>query len=130
MSEKNKMLCDNCDECCRYIALEIDKPKNEEDYDNIIWFLLHKNVHVYIDWDNEWLVEFTTPCKMLDPKTKLCKIYGKRPKLCRAYKQADCVRHNHESAEKISFNTADEFKTYWQELKKKKIKRKKMRKNS
>lgn len=122
MSEKNKMLCDGCDECCRYIALEIDKPKNDQDCDNIIWFLLHKDVHVYVDWDNDWFVEFATPCKALDLKTKLCMIYDKRPKICREYKQKDCVRHDPVSAEKISFNTAEEFKQYWQDLKAKKKK--------
>jgi len=113
MSEKNKLLCDGCDECCRYIALEIDKPKSQEDYDNIIWFLLHKNVHVYVNFDNEWLVEFATPCKMLNPKTRLCTIHKSRPQICRDHKQKDCVRHDPEPAEKLSFRTADEFKKYW-----------------
>jgi Fe-S-cluster containining protein len=125
MSEKNKMLCDGCDECCRYIALQIDKPTTAEDYDYIMWFLLHQDVHVYIDFENDWFLEFATPCKALDPKTRLCKIYNKRPNICREHKQKDCVRHNSDQAEKISFNTADEFKEYWKNIKKKKKAKKK-----
>ena len=120
MSEKNKMLCDGCDACCRYIALEIDKPKDDEDYDHIVWFLMHKNVHIYIDWNNDWFLEFATPCKALDNKNKLCKIYDQRPKICRAHKQKDCVRHNPVSAEKTSFKTVDDFKLYWESRKGKK----------
>lgn len=116
------MLCDGCDECCRYIALQIDKPKTEEDYDHILWFLLHENVHVYVDWEDDWLLEFATPCKMLDKKTRLCTIYNRRPQICRSHRQSECVRHDPVPAEKLSFRSADEFKKYWKDRKEKKNK--------
>lgn len=118
MSEKNKKLCDDCDICCRYVAIEIDKPSCKKDYDNIIWQLLHENVRVFIDWDNDWYVEFITPCTALDPKTKLCKIYHNRPQICREHSQDECVKYGNGPAEKCYFKSADDFIKY---LKKKKI---------
>lgn len=112
MSVENKKLCDNCDLCCKYITLEIDKPINKTDYNNIIWQLLHENVNVFIDHDNDWYVEFITPCLALDKKTKLCTIYKDRPKICRDYVQTDCVKYNNEPAEKIYFKNAESFKKY------------------
>lgn len=118
MSERNKELCHQCDECCRYVAVEIDRPKTKTDYDHLIWQLLHDNVNVYVDWENDWYVEFITPCSALDKKTKLCRIYNNRPKICRDFHQNDCLKYNHDPVEKFYFKTADDLKKY---LKKRKI---------
>ncbi len=115
---KNLQLCKNCDLCCQYITAPIRKPKNKEDYSNIIWQLLHENVNVFVDHDNDWHIEFITPCSALDQKTKLCTIYESRPKICRDYKQTDCVKYNNAPAEKLYFKTAESFEKY---LKDKKI---------
>jgi len=120
---ENKNWCAGCDACCRYIATELDKPTTKRDYDNIIWFLLHENVGVYIDWDNDWYIEFKTPCRAL--KNKLCLIYQERPMMCQEYDQAECTHHNHEAPEKIYFHNADEFKKYLNTNKKNKKKNKK-----
>jgi Fe-S-cluster containining protein len=112
MSEKNKDLCDSCDLCCKYVAIEIDKPANKKDYDNITWQLLHENVNIFIDFSDDWYIEFVTPCSALNIKTKLCKIYKSRPSVCRDHKQKDCVAHNNEPAEKKYFKTVDDFKKY------------------
>jgi uncharacterized protein len=109
-NQENKKLCSNCDECCRYVALQIDKPTTKTEYQNIIWLLLHENVGVYIDYDNDWFVEFITPCKKL--KNKLCSDYNNRPKICRDYSQEDCTYYNHEPVEKIYFHNEQEFKKY------------------
>lgn len=114
---KSKHLCSGCDDCCRYIAVEIDRPTSKADYQNIIWFLLHQNVKIYIDWDNDWFLEFITPCRKLD-KSGLCGDYKNRPRMCRDYHQDDCTRYNGKPAEKIIFDSADKFKSY---LRRKKI---------
>lgn len=114
--QENKNLCENCDDCCRYIATEINKPRSKQDYQNIIWYLLHENVGVYIDWDNDWYLEFLTPCRALH--NKLCAVYNDRPQMCREYKQTDCTHYNKTKPEKIYFHNDAEFKKY---LKKKKI---------
>ncbi|MDO8669732.1 MAG: YkgJ family cysteine cluster protein [Candidatus Buchananbacteria bacterium] len=118
MSEKNKELCHKCDLCCKYVAIGIDKPKSKTDYQNIIWQLWHENVNIFVDHDNDWYVEFETPCLALDKKTSLCAVYENRPKICRDYKQVDCVRYNNDPAEKIYFKTPASFEKY---LKKKNI---------
>ena len=118
MKKKVKNLCNGCDECCRYVALEIDKPIEQDDYQNILWFLCHKNVKVYLGFDNKWYLEFSTPCKELDQKG-FCRDYENRPVICREYDQKDCTGRNTSSAEKICFNSSAEFKKY---LDKKKIK--------
>jgi hypothetical protein len=47
--------CSNCNgKCCRYVAVEIDKPTTLKDFENIKWFVCHKNVNVFIDDDNSW----------------------------------------------------------------------------
>ncbi len=108
--EENKNLCANCDECCRYVAVEIDKPTTKTEYHNIFWLLLHEKVEVYIDEDNCWFVEFKTPCKKL--KNKLCSDYNNRPKLCRDYNQKDCTYYNEKAPEKFLFKEVDDFKKY------------------
>lgn len=118
MTEKNKKLCASCDLCCRYVAIEIDKPTCKKDYDQIIWQLLHKNVRIFVDWDNDWYVEFITPCMALDLKTKLCRIYNDRPMICREHSQDECVKYGDGPAEKYYFKSADDFIKY---LKKKRI---------
>ena len=47
--EKNSFdLCNGCTKCCEYIALEIDTPETQEDFENIRWYLLHENVKIFI----------------------------------------------------------------------------------
>ena len=60
------LTCEDCPaQCCKYVALEIDKPETKKDWDNIFWYLHHQNIVVFIDQDNDWMIEFRTPCKNL-----------------------------------------------------------------
>ena len=106
-SEKNKSLCSGCDACCQYIATEIDKPTTPEEIQNIYWFLLHKNVGVYIGFNNKWYLEFLAPCKKL--KNKLCSDYDNRPDVCRDYKQTTCPKYLKSPTEKKYFHNEKEF---------------------
>jgi len=106
--------CKRCSNCCRYIATEIDKPEKKEDYDEIVWFLLHENVHVYIDDEDDWIVEFSTKCRALDDDGK-CKVHEKKPELCKKYDPAECTNGG-ESGEKVSFWSVEDFKKYCNKL--------------
>ena len=64
-------------ECCRYITVDLATPKDEEDWDEIKWMLLHEGVIIYVDEDGDWNVEVKTKCKFLDDATKKCKAYDK-----------------------------------------------------
>lgn len=87
-----ELSCKGCNaKCCRYIATEIDKPEKKKDFENILWYLLHKNVEVFIE-DGLWFVQFLTDCNQLD-KDGNCNIYFKRPKICRDLSIKNCERY-------------------------------------
>ena len=112
--------CRTCAACCRYVALQIDKPKRKWDYDHIRWYLLHKNVSVFIDHDKDWFVEFQTECDALQPNN-LCGNYKSRPRICRDHGDNEqfCEMRGNTDPHKILFTTAAEYEKY---LDKKKIK--------
>lgn len=111
--------------CCRYISVHIDTPRNKVDFDEIRWFVSHENVVVYKDEDDDWLVEFLTPCKFL--KNNRCEIYESRPDVCREYDPGGCAASEEEIEMKIAFRTPGDVEKYvarrWP--KKKKAKKKK-----
>ena len=110
--EKNT--CENCKgNCCKYVAIEIDTPETKEDFEDIKWYVVHKNVQVYVDEENIWHIEFLTPCEHLGEKNK-CKIYNKRPTICREYNHDECTFHN-EYEEKHSFKTIEDVEEYVKE---------------
>jgi Fe-S-cluster containining protein len=69
--------------CCRYFALEIDKPSNKRDYDHIRWYLMHEGVVVWVQ-DDDWYLEVRTTCRHLR-HDNTCGIYETRPQICRDY---------------------------------------------
>lgn len=107
--------CKQCGGCCNHVAIELDKPTSKDDYHTIMWFLVHKNVKVWVNDEGEWYLEFLTNCKWYSKKG--CKKYKKRPKMCRDYCSSECVKNGSGKAEKDSFTTRDQFIRF---LKKKK----------
>lgn len=71
-------------ECCKHLALQIDTPTDEEDFENLRWYLTHRNVKIFID-EGDWFLEFDTTCEYLNEKNYTCNIYDKRPAVCREY---------------------------------------------
>lgn len=69
--------------CCRYFALEIDKPKTKRDFDHIRWYLMHEGVVVWAQ-DGDWYLEVRTTCRHLQ-QDNTCGIYETRPQICRDY---------------------------------------------
>jgi Fe-S-cluster containining protein len=69
--------------CCRYFALQIDTPEEEQDFDSIKWYLIHHDTWVWVD-DDEWYVQVDRPCKHLQLDNR-CGIYESRPQICREY---------------------------------------------
>ena len=85
-----KVLCDKCTGlCCRYFALPIETPEDGEDYDDIRWYLCHKDITVFVE-DGDWYINIKNRCKHLSEKDYQCRIYNKRPKICREYTIKDC----------------------------------------
>jgi Fe-S-cluster containining protein len=115
--------CTSCipAKCCQYFSLEIDTPASKSDYDDLLWFLAHKDVSIYTQ-NKSWYLMLHNRCTFLNKKSNLCKIYDKRPRICRAHTTDEC-----EFAEDWDFDK--HFKSYdelerWL-LKKGKLKRKK-----
>ena len=101
--------CSGCSNCCEYIAVGLDNPSTVHDFDEILWFLLHKDVWVYVDEDNEWYIQFNTVCEKLD--NRRCGYYANRPMICRKYAPKDCTRYNDDQPEKYIFkNETDLFR--------------------
>jgi len=100
-----KETCEGCDLCCRHVALEIDVPEDKEDFDQIKWFLVHRDVWVFIDHDDSWNLQFSTPCEKLDDGGD-CLIYETRPQICREYSLDACEK----------YGAGDSFKFLWKSL--------------
>ena len=101
--------CFECALCCRYIAVEIDAPTTNREYDYLVWYLLHPGVSVFVDWDGAWFVKFETRCRQLTPQG-LCGIYEQRPAICRDFDWRDCERHQTDGPpDKWLFESVDEF---------------------
>jgi len=75
--------------CCQYFSLEIDRPRSKRDYDDLLWFLAHENVSIYL-WKRSWYLMVHNPCTFLDRKTNLCTIYDRRPRICREHSVDEC----------------------------------------
>jgi len=85
-----KSQCAKCSGlCCRYFALPIETPEDKEDYDDIRWYLCHKDITVFVE-NGDWYLNIKNKCKHLSEKDYRCKIYDKRPRICRQYSHADC----------------------------------------
>lgn len=86
-------LCEHCvGMCCRYLAVPIDTPEDEEDFDDIRWYLLHEGVSVFVE-DGDWYLYLAADCRYLQPDFR-CGIYANRPRICRQYTTENCDYHS------------------------------------
>jgi Fe-S-cluster containining protein len=69
--------------CCQYFALQIDAPRTPREHDQVRWFLLHRDVVVWVQ-DGDWYLEVRNTCRHLQPDRR-CGIYETRPQVCRDY---------------------------------------------
>jgi Fe-S-cluster containining protein len=112
-NRKNKNLCEGCNMCCNYVTVEIDTPETKDDFDQIVWYINHKNVVVYQDFDDAWNVEFETPCLHMTEKG-YCGVYNERPDICREYSQDECLKYGEGEICKIIFKTKQDVIDYVQ----------------
>jgi len=82
--------CESCDaKCCKYVVLDIDTPETKEDFENVRWYVAHKDVEVYVDFEGVWNVRFITMCEHLNNSDR-CDIYDNRPEVCREFSYETC----------------------------------------
>ena len=104
--------CFECAQCCTYVALEIDTPTTAKEYDYVVWYLVHRGVSLFVDWEDDWYLKFETRCNHLTDQG-LCGIYDDRPIICREFDWKDCEKNNpQEAADKLLFNSPEDF-TNW-----------------
>ena len=110
------MNCDKCDgECCKNIAIQIENPETKEDFEDLKWYLYHEGLIVYIDNEDDWLVQIPIKCKFLE-KGK-CMIYDKRPPICKNSEVSNCEKNIKEA--KIIFKNDEDVENYIKSLKSK-----------
>ncbi len=84
--------CHDCDAlCCQYFALEIDAPKDAEDFEDLRWYLLHGKTWIWVE-DDDWFLQVDHPCRYLGPNN-VCQIYDERPTICREYGLRENLEH-------------------------------------
>jgi Fe-S-cluster containining protein len=84
-----EVLCQYCTaKCCRYFALEIDKPDTQHDFEIIRWYMLHGDVAVFTE-DGTWYLLVYNVCRHLQEDQR-CGIYATRPQICRDYTTDNC----------------------------------------
>jgi Fe-S-cluster containining protein len=104
-------LCQRCTAlCCRYLALQIDEPESPEQFDDVRWYLLHEQVHVFVE-DGGWYLSIQTPCEHLQPDNR-CGIYEDRPKICREYTTDACEYHLGNEGYEQYFTQAVQLEAY------------------
>jgi Fe-S-cluster containining protein len=81
--------CFECAKCCSYVAVEIDSPTTNAEYDQIVWYLYHENVEVFVDWEDAWHVLFRTRCEKLT-SAGMCGVYERRPAICKDFDWRAC----------------------------------------
>jgi Fe-S-cluster containining protein len=81
--------CFECAKCCTYVAVEIDTPTTNTEYDQIVWYLYHRGVEVFVDWEGAWHVLFRTRCENLTD-AGLCAVYERRPAICKDFDWREC----------------------------------------
>lgn len=64
-------------------------PEDWDDYDDIRWYLTHKNITVFVE-DGDWYLNVKNKCRHLSEKDYRCQIHNKRPKICGEYSPKNC----------------------------------------
>ncbi len=125
MGKDNQHPCYQCTDCCEHVALEIERPTTNNDYQNIRWYLVHKNVSVFkASDDKKWYIMFDTRCEQLTDDGH-CAIYETRPALCREYSADNCSRHGEGDEYALLFRNIREWDTWWDKKKQQERKRRK-----
>jgi Fe-S-cluster containining protein len=81
--------CTDCGRCCTYVGVGINAPSSPRHATDVLWYLYHENVHVYVDGEGEWSVHFETRCRYLGPDLR-CGVYVDRPHICRTFDNRTC----------------------------------------
>jgi Fe-S-cluster containining protein len=102
---RRQVPCHACGLCCTYVALEIDEPETVKEASQVLWYLYHDAVSVYVE-DDDWLIQLESRCQHLGDDNR-CGIYERRPDICRAYDEKHCEVNAAEVG--VTFHTPRQF---------------------
>jgi Fe-S-cluster containining protein len=108
--------CFDCAKCCTYVAVEIDAPTTNAEYDQIVWYLYHERVEVFVDWEDAWHVLFRTRCEKLS-SAGMCGVYDTRPAICKDFDWRACERRytpEDGSPDKLAWLDAEGFLAWFE----------------
>lgn len=108
---QSKPSCTACGLCCSYVAIEIDSPATVKQATQLLWYVYHEGVSLYVN-DDEWMVQFDTTCIHLQPDYR-CGVYDTRPHICREFSEQDCEVNTGDDGK--TFYTATEFMAHLKE---------------
>lgn len=97
--------------CCRYFALPIETPEEWDDFDDIRWYLSHKDVTVFVE-KGEWYLNVRNTCRYLSEKDYRCANYDLRPHICRKYDTRNCDRTSEEYDHDMHFHDDRQMEEY------------------
>ena len=99
--------CTDCGRCCTYVGVGVNPPTSPRHATDILWYLYHEGVYVYVDGEGEWSVHFETRCRNLGPEQR-CGVYVERPHICRTFDNRTC-EVNHPVHDTLTFREPAEF---------------------
>lgn len=114
---KSNKYCKGCPAiCCTNLAMEIGKPENAKEVEDLKWQLQYDTVKVYIR-KRRWYQLVEGRCMYLS-EDNFCTIYNRRPKKCRLHNPPSCERYG--VYYDLMFNNSEELDKYWVGKKKRK----------
>jgi Fe-S-cluster containining protein len=97
--------CTACGLCCTYVAIEVDAPSTPKRATQLLFYLYHGGVSLYVNSD-DWMVQFESTCQYLQPDYR-CGVYDTRPHICREFSEKNCEVNTGDDG--LTFYTAGEF---------------------
>ncbi|MBD3264401.1 MAG: YkgJ family cysteine cluster protein [Candidatus Omnitrophica bacterium] len=104
--------------CCKNLAMEIGKPANNSEVEDLRWQLHFDTVKVFIR-NRRWYQLVEGRCIYLTEEDR-CAIYENRPQKCRKHNPPDCEYFG--EFYDILISTPEELDSYFESLKKSKKK--------
>jgi len=71
------------------VGVGINPPTSPRYATDVLWYLYHEGVYVYVDGEGEWSVHFEARCRNLGPDLR-CGVYVDRPHICRTFDNRTC----------------------------------------
>ena len=113
--ERPLVECTECGKCCTYVGVGINAPTSPRHATDVLWYLYHERVYVYVDGDGEWSVHFETRCRNLGDDLR-CGVYLDRPHICRTFDNRTCEA-NDPVHDTLTFREPAEFLAWLRQTK-------------